>query len=40
MLATVLTWLGVDRSEWKLGKRVENAPTFEGVLTRKTPRTD
>lgn len=40
MIATILTWMGVDRSEWKLGERVANAPTFEGVLTRSSPRAD
>lgn len=40
MLATVLTWMGVGRDEWKLGERVAHAPTFEGVLTRSSPRRD
>ena len=40
MIATVLTWMGVPRDEWKLGERVARAPTFEGVITRDRPRTE
>ncbi|HVG58635.1 MAG TPA: alkaline phosphatase family protein, partial [Hyalangium sp.] len=41
MIATVLTWMGVPRSAWtSLGHRVANAPTFEKVINRQTPRTD
>ncbi len=39
MIATVLSWMGVPKDNWKLGARVDHAPTFEGVLTRTTPRT-
>jgi len=37
--ATVLKWLGQSRSGFQLGKRTEQAPTFENVLNRKRPRT-
>jgi phospholipase C len=37
-LATLLRWFGVPRSGWGLGERTNHAPTFEGVLRRKTPR--
>ncbi|WPB80740.1 alkaline phosphatase family protein [Archangium violaceum] len=40
VIATLLEWKGIDRSQWGLGERVANAPTFEKVLTRSTPRTD
>lgn len=40
MIATVLEWFGVPRDKWELGERVANAPTFDNVLTRSTPRTD
>ncbi len=38
--ATVLSWFGIPRWRWGLGERVAAAPSFEGVLTRETPRTD
>ncbi len=37
-LATLLAWFGIPRSGWGLGERTNHAPTFEGVLRRKTPR--
>jgi hypothetical protein len=40
VIATILTMMGIPRSEWKLGNRVHDAPTFESVLTRSTPRAD
>ncbi len=40
VIATVLTMFGVPKSDWQLGTRVAQAPTFENVLTRATPRTD
>jgi hypothetical protein len=40
ILATLLEWLGVPRSQWGLGDRIKKAPTFEGVLQQATPRTD
>ena len=40
VIATILTMMGIPRSDWRLGNRVQNAPTFESVLTRSTPRTD
>lgn len=40
MIATVLEWQGIPRDTWNLGERVAHAPTFESVLTRRTPRTD
>lgn len=41
-IATVLQWAlpGVKRDAWGLGKRVENAPTFDRVVTRSQPRSD
>ncbi|KQU77159.1 MULTISPECIES: alkaline phosphatase family protein [unclassified Rhizobacter] len=40
VIATILKMMGIPRSEWQLGNRVANAPTFESVLTRSVPRTD
>ncbi len=39
-LATLLKWRGIDKSNWRLGKRVDAAPTFENVITRTESRTD
>jgi phospholipase C len=38
VLATILDWFRIDRSQWNLGARTAVAPTFEGVLARKEPR--
>ncbi len=40
VIATILKMMGIDKSKWKLGNRVNAAPTFENVLTRSTPRKD
>ncbi len=40
VIATILTLMGVPKEQWKLGARTANAPTFEGVLSRATPRND
>lgn len=40
VIATILTMLGIPKNTWKLGNRVQRAPTFENVLTRGAPRTD
>ena len=40
MIATVLTWFGIDKSKWKLGERVANAPKFDEVVSLAKPRTD
>lgn len=40
VIATILKMMGVPKDTWQLGNRVDNAPTFEEVLTRTTPRTD
>ncbi len=37
-LATLLKWYGIPKSRWFLGERTNHAPTFEGVLTRSSPR--
>jgi len=39
-IATLLKWKNIDQSKWKMGKRVDNAPTFESVITLKQPRSD
>ena len=39
-LATVLSWFGIPRSNWGLGKRVENDVTFEAVLQSDQPRSE
>jgi phospholipase C len=39
-LATLLQWYGIPRERWFLGERVNHAPSFEGVVTRATPRAD
>jgi phospholipase C len=40
MIATILSWKNIPKEQWQLGERVANAPTFENVLTRSTPRED
>ncbi|MCW2246478.1 phospholipase C [Azospirillum fermentarium] len=40
LIATLLKWKGIDPKDVGMGQRVANAPTFESVLTRQTPRTD
>ncbi|MFB6456406.1 alkaline phosphatase family protein [Chitinophaga sp. Hz27] len=40
VIATVLDWMGIDRSLWNLGNRVAAAPTLDPVLCNETPRTD
>ncbi|MDA4120135.1 MAG: hypothetical protein OK436_06065, partial [Thaumarchaeota archaeon] len=40
LTATILKWAGVDPKTSGLGSRVAVAPTFEGVLSRTTPRKD
>lgn len=40
IIATILDWQSIDRSTWGLGSRVANAPTFDWVVSRTTPRTD
>ncbi len=40
MIATILDWMDIPRSEWDLQDRVANAPTFDKVVTRTEPRTD
>lgn len=32
VISTVLEWLEIPKKDWRLGKRVENAPTFDEVL--------
>lgn len=39
-MATLLHWYGIPKASWAVGDRVANAPTFEGVFQRSTPRTD
>jgi phospholipase C len=39
-MATLLQWFGIPRSNWWMGDRAQHAPSFEGVLRRKTPRRD
>ncbi|MDG5497478.1 alkaline phosphatase family protein [Niveispirillum sp. BGYR6] len=40
LIATILKWKGIPKDKWDMGERVYHAPTFEGVLTRATPRRD
>lgn len=40
LIATILKWKGIPKESWNMGERVNHAPTFEGVLTRSTPRAD
>lgn len=40
LIATILTWKGIDPKTAGMGERVAQAPTFESVLTRDTPRDD
>jgi Phosphoesterase family len=39
-MATLLQWYGIPKSRWGLGARTANAPSFEGVLQRASPRPD
>lgn len=38
IIATILNFFEIDPSKWQLGSRTANAPTFEDVITRQTPR--
>jgi len=38
ILATLLHWAGIPKSRWNMGDRVQQAPTFEGVLQCASPR--
>lgn len=38
IIATILTHLKIDSSKWQLGSRTANAPMFDSVITRQTPR--
>ncbi len=40
VIATILTMAGIAKQNWKLGNRVNQAPTFENVLTRSVPNPD
>ena len=40
VIASLLDWFKIDRAKWKLGERVANAPTFNAVINRDTPRDD
>ncbi len=40
ILATLLHWYGIPKARWCMGMRTHNAPTFEGVFQRESPRTD
>lgn len=39
-MATLLHWFGIPQSRWAVGERVQQAPTFEGVFQRTSPRSD
>jgi phospholipase C len=39
-MATLFQWFGIPRERWFLGERLNRAPSFEGILTRGTARTD
>jgi phospholipase C len=39
-ISTILKWQGIDKSRWNMGNRVNNAPTFDSVITETQPRTD
>ncbi len=38
--ATLLKWYGIPKSQWTLGDRIANAPTFEKVFLESEPRKD
>jgi len=40
LIATLLKWRGQKQKLANFGKRAQNAPTFENVITRREPRTD
>ena len=39
ILATLLRWVGIPKSRWGLGERVNHAPTFEAVVGEEKART-
>ncbi len=39
LIATILDWQQIDKHTWNLGARVAAAPTFDNVVTLRTPRT-
>ncbi|MBS3904609.1 MAG: hypothetical protein KGZ39_04725 [Simkania sp.] len=40
LIATLLKWKNIDKTKWKMGKRVEVAPTFESIVTLSESRKD
>lgn len=40
VISTILQWKKLDKEKWNLGKRAENAPTFDSVITLVNPRID
>ncbi len=40
LISTILSWQNIDKSDWKLGRRAEIAPTFSSVITETIPRDD
>lgn len=40
LIATILKWKKIDKAKWKMGKRVESAPTFESIITLRDGRED
>jgi len=39
-LSTLLQWAGIPRARWAMGDRVQQAPSFEAVFQRHSPRDD
>ncbi|TDQ19478.1 phospholipase C [Algoriphagus boseongensis] len=39
-ISTLLNWFGIPKSQWGLGDRVDQSPTFEQVLQQTSPRKD
>ncbi len=40
LIATLLKWRNIDQTQWKMGNRVDAAPTFENVITLTSSRED
>lgn len=40
IIAMILKWKNIKKDDWKLGERVNAAPTFENAITRTDPRQD
>ena len=40
IMATIFKWQHIDKMNWNMGNRTQNAPTFESIITLNQPRVD